>query len=113
MRDLRQAARLLGGEISGGQILAPGPGHAAKDRSMAVRFISGGDFVVHSFCGDDPIRCRDYVRERLGPPARRPGDEKKPHIPPSQTKKFERITTDREGENRPRSEEEPFRTKNA
>lgn len=30
-------------------------------------------FVVHSFAGDDPIACRDYVRERLGMVPWRPG----------------------------------------
>src|SRR5262245_49799072 len=63
--DLHHAARLLSGEVCGGQILCPGPQHSAKDRSLAVRF-SGDNFIVHSFCGDDPIRCRDHVRERLG-----------------------------------------------
>jgi putative DNA primase/helicase len=59
-----EAARALGGEVSNGQIRCPGPGHSHRDRSLAVRF-SGDDFVVHSFAGDDPIVCRDYVRERL------------------------------------------------
>jgi putative DNA primase/helicase len=33
-----------------------------------VRLSASNDdgFVVHSFAGDDPLRCRDYVRERLG-----------------------------------------------
>ena len=39
--DSRQALRgveeALGGEINGGQVLCPGPGHSRKDRSMAVR----------------------------------------------------------------------------
>ena len=26
-------------------------------------------FLVHSFAGDDPIRCKNYVREKLGLPA--------------------------------------------
>ena len=30
-------------------------------------------FVVHSFAGDDPIVCRDYVRQRLGLPSFRRG----------------------------------------
>ena len=42
MSDLRAIAWALGGEIVGGQIVAPGPGHSAKDRSMSVR-ISAGD----------------------------------------------------------------------
>ena len=29
-------------------------------------------FVLHSFAGDDPIKCKDYVRERLGLPAFKP-----------------------------------------
>jgi AAA domain len=29
-------------------------------------------FVVHSFAGDDPIRCRDYVREKAGLPGFKP-----------------------------------------
>jgi len=32
MRTLSEAARLLGGEVSNGQVLCPGPGHSAKDR---------------------------------------------------------------------------------
>jgi hypothetical protein len=28
--------------------------------------------VVNSFSGDDPLRCRDYVRERLGLPPWQP-----------------------------------------
>jgi putative DNA primase/helicase len=65
--NLAEAARTLGGEVSNGQILSPGPGHSHRDRSLAVRFSADG-FVVHSFAGDDPIVCRDYVRARLGLP---------------------------------------------
>jgi hypothetical protein len=64
----KQLARALGGEICGNQILAPGPSHSAEDRSLAVKVTPDG-FVVHSFAGDDPIVCRDYVRGRLGLPA--------------------------------------------
>jgi putative DNA primase/helicase len=62
--NLAAAAHALGGEVSNGQVLCPGPGHSRRDRSLATRFF-GDDFVVHSFAGDDPIVCRDYVRERL------------------------------------------------
>jgi hypothetical protein len=68
MIDLRQIARALGGEVCGGQILAPGPGHSPTDRSMSVKPSGNGDFVVNSFAGDDPIVCKDYVRQRLGMP---------------------------------------------
>jgi hypothetical protein len=70
MSDLRALARALGGEISGRQVLAPGPGHGRLDRSLSIRFdpAAPGGFVVHSFAGDDPFACKDYVRERLGLP---------------------------------------------
>src|SRR5215216_4988848 len=66
--DLRTLARALGGEVSGQQVLAPGPGHTAKDRSMAVKVepTAPDGFVVHSFAGDDPLACKDHVRERAG-----------------------------------------------
>ena len=35
--DLRAIAHALGGEVGGGQVLAPGPGHSSADRSLAVR----------------------------------------------------------------------------
>jgi hypothetical protein len=65
-------ARLLGGEAHGRRVLCPGPGHSRTDRSLSVKL--GDDapegFVVHSFAGDDPLACKDYVRERLNLPAR-------------------------------------------
>jgi RecA-family ATPase len=66
--DLQSLARALGGKISGGQILAPGPGHKPADRSLSVKLDSSSPdgFVVHSFSADDPITCRDYVREKIG-----------------------------------------------
>jgi hypothetical protein len=72
--DLQTMARLLGGEVSGGQVLCPGPGHSAKDKSLSVKIDSGAPdgFVVHSFSTDDPIACRDYVREKLGLSAFKP-----------------------------------------
>ncbi len=47
-------------------MLCPGPGHSAKDRSLSVKIGKDGQPVTHSFCGDDPIACKDYVRQRLG-----------------------------------------------
>src|SRR5262245_23017573 len=66
--NLHSIARVLGGEVSAGQVLCPGPGHSRKDRSLAVGLSSTArdGFVVQSFAGDDPLVCRDYVRERLG-----------------------------------------------
>jgi hypothetical protein len=67
-RDLRALARLLGGEISGSQILAPGPGHSPRDRSLCVRLSATAPdgFVIFSHANDDFAACRDFVRERLG-----------------------------------------------
>jgi hypothetical protein len=66
--SLQQMARALGGEVCGNQVRAPGPGHSPKDRSLSVKLeLSAPDgFLVHSFAGDDPIVCKDYVRQRLG-----------------------------------------------
>ena len=67
---IERIAELLGGEASGNQVRAPGPGHSAGDRSLSVLLDASAPegFVVHSFAGDDAIRCRDYVRDRLGLP---------------------------------------------
>ena len=72
--NLQTLARALGGEINGGQVLAPGPGHSPQDRSMSVKLDAGAPdgFLVHSFSTDDTIVCRDYVRQRLGLPAFKP-----------------------------------------
>jgi putative DNA primase/helicase len=68
IRDLRAIARVLGGEVSGAQVLAPGPGHGKLDRSLSVKLsaTSPDGFLVHSFAGDDWRDCFDHVRERLG-----------------------------------------------
>lgn len=64
----RQVAQRLGGEASGHSILAPGPGHGPKDRSLSIliSWQAPEGFVVHSHAGDDPIVCRDYVKAKLG-----------------------------------------------
>jgi RecA-family ATPase len=65
---LARLAAMLGGEVSNGQILAPGPGHSPHDRSLSVKLDADapGGFLVHSFAGDDPIVCRDHVRKLGG-----------------------------------------------
>jgi putative DNA primase/helicase len=70
MSDLRAIVRALGGEIAGGQVLAPGPGHSARDRSMSVRLSPSAPdgFLAFSHAGDGWRACRDYVRDRLGLP---------------------------------------------
>ena len=68
LQSLATLARALGGEVSGGQIRAPGPGHSAADRSLSVKLDPGAPdgFVVNSFTNDDPIACRDHVRAKAG-----------------------------------------------
>jgi putative DNA primase/helicase len=112
--DLHLLARALGGEISGRQVLAPGPGHSRLDRSLSIRFDPGapGGFVVHSFAGNDPIACKDYVRERLGLPEWEPGDEQDRRVDPLRRARLDRTAMDREATKR-RSEEDHVRIKRA
>ena len=78
---LQSWARALGGEVSGAQVLCPGPGHSAEDRSLSVTIGRDGEPIVHSFSGDDWKLCRDYVRSRLG---------MEPFKPQAKTSKHER-----------------------
>jgi hypothetical protein len=66
--DLQQIARALGGEIAGDQVRAPDPHHSAKDRSLSIRLSPDAPdgFLCHSFANDDPIECKDFVRQKLG-----------------------------------------------
>jgi hypothetical protein len=66
--SLNAIAKALGGDINDRDVLCPGPGHSPVDRSLSVRpDASAPDgFLVHSFCGDDPIVCKDFVRDKLG-----------------------------------------------
>jgi hypothetical protein len=72
--DLQTVARALGGEVRGDRVSCPGPGHSAKDRSLSVKLDASAEsgFVLHSFADDDPIQCRDYVREKVGLPPWKP-----------------------------------------
>jgi RecA-family ATPase len=74
MLDLRILHRALGGEVSGSRLLCPGPDHGAADRSLSIKLDDRAPdgFLVHSFAGDDPIICKDYVRKKLGLPAFKP-----------------------------------------
>jgi hypothetical protein len=75
--SLRALARALGGEISGHEVLCPGPGHGPRDRSLSVKLsaTSPDGFVAHSFANDDFMACRDYVRQKLGLPPWAPGTQ--------------------------------------
>jgi hypothetical protein len=77
MSELHTWAKLLGGHVAGLEVLCPGPGHSATDRSLSVEpSLTNGGFVVNSFSGDDPITCRDHVRKLLGKEPFKPGNEK-------------------------------------
>jgi hypothetical protein len=65
--SLEEIARVLGGEIRGDYVAAPGPGHSPKDRSMTVKLGGPRGILVNVFSpNDDPIASLDYVCERLG-----------------------------------------------
>ncbi len=66
--DLRAIARACGGDVCQGRALVPGPGHHPGDRSLSVMIDPDAPdgFLVHSLANDDPIRCKDYVRAKLG-----------------------------------------------
>jgi putative DNA primase/helicase len=68
--QLRSWAQALCGDVSGNGVICPGPGHSARDRSLSVTpsVTAPRGFLVHSFAGDDPIACLDYVRAKLGLP---------------------------------------------
>lgn len=64
--DIRQAARLLGGDAYGrNRISCPGPGHGRNDRSLSIKFTDDG-FICESFAGDDWKECRDHIKAALG-----------------------------------------------
>jgi Toprim domain-containing protein len=112
--DLRTMARALGGEVIGRDtVVAPGPGHSRRDRSLSVRLVNGGDFLVHSFAGDDPIQCKDFVRARLGLPSWQPGDGRDRRVNPARVPAFDRSALDRESAKRPRTEDDLLRIKRA
>jgi hypothetical protein len=110
---LQTIARALGGEVSGRQVLAPGPGHSPKDRSLAVSISSDAPdgFVLYSHSGDDWRACRDYVRTKLGLPAWQPGDNREHQrtIQPSHIDKWDFGVVDAQSEDRRRTEDDLIR----
>jgi len=73
--SLQQIAGLLGGDVSGNEVRAPGPGHSAKDRSLSVRIDANapdGFLVCSHSPRDDQSACKDYVRQKVGLPEFKP-----------------------------------------
>ena len=71
--SLEELAEALGGDIQsdGENVLAPGPGHSAEDRSLTVTLADNEDgFICHSFADDDWRVCKDYIKEQLKQPER-------------------------------------------
>jgi Toprim domain len=112
--DLRIIARALGGEVSGRQVLAPGPGHSPRDRSLSIKIEPDAPdgFLVHSFAGDDPIACKNHVRHLVGPEWQ-PGDEQDRRVHPHKVRDFDRAAVDYESQKRPRSEDDLSRIERA
>jgi len=79
MMALQFLARALGGDVSGGRVLAPGPGHSRKDRSMWVQLspMAPDGFIAGSFAGDAWQDCKDHIRSRIGLD-RQPFDRRRP-----------------------------------
>ena len=78
MISLRELQKIFGGEISTkGELLCPGPGHSAVDRSLSIRPTDDAPndcgVVFNSFAQDDPGDCLAYIREKLNGHNDRPG----------------------------------------
>lgn len=66
MMSLNNIAKALGGVVSSGQVMAPGPGHRPHDRSLSVKVGESGKLIVWSHAGDDQRKCLEYVEGKLG-----------------------------------------------
>jgi hypothetical protein len=86
--DPQNLASALGGEASGNNVRAPGPGHSAKDRSLSITVDPGAPdgFLVYSFAGDDSILCKDYVRQKAGLDPFKPSNQNNKRPSPAASK---------------------------
>lgn len=87
--DARSIARAVGGDVIGSdKVLAPGPGHSPRDRSLSIKLdaTAPDGFLIHSHSGDDWKVCRDFVRQKLGLPDWQPGDEQNRRFPHRKSK---------------------------
>src|SRR4051794_23504292 len=68
MSSLQSLVSVLGGEVVGpDQVLLPGIGHSARDRSVSVRLEpkASGGVLVHCFGAGDPIAEKNRIRKLL------------------------------------------------
>jgi len=83
--DPRTIVRILGGDVTGrNSCNVPGPGHSKVDRSLSITIDprAPDGFLVYSFAaGDDPLYCKDYIRERLGLGSWEPGQKRRRQAP--------------------------------
>jgi putative DNA primase/helicase len=106
MLDPRAIAHALGGQVAGRDtVLAPGPGHSARDRSLAVRLdpAAPDGFLCYSHSNDDWRACRDHVRQHLGLPAWEPGDGQQRTVSPQHVEKWDLATIEAEANEGPRA----------
>ena len=79
--DPRTIVSILGGDVTGrNSCNVPGPGHSRKDRSLSITIDprAPGGLLVNSFAsGDDPLVCKDYVRNAIGLPPWEPGQKRR------------------------------------
>jgi putative DNA primase/helicase len=111
----RYVAQALGGEVHGSQISAPGPNHSKRDRSLSIRLdpSAPSGFVVFSHAGDDPLLCKDFVRQRLGLPAWEPGDEQDRGVDARRVNTFDHGAVEQESGPRHLNEDDLLRIKRA
>jgi hypothetical protein len=76
---LQSWARALGGEVCGEQVLCPGPGHSAADRSLSVMIGRDGAPIVNNFSPRNNWQeCKDHVRKLTGKEPFKPNGHAKP-----------------------------------
>jgi hypothetical protein len=101
MMSAHKLAAVLGGQVVGRDtVLAPGPGHSKKDRSLAIKIDphAPGGFVTFSHAGDDWRECRDHVRALLKLPDWQPGDGQNRQVERARVDKWDLSATGSEAE---------------
>jgi putative DNA primase/helicase len=96
--DARNVARLLGGVVAGrDRVIAPGPGHSRKDKSLSILLDDRAPdgFAVTSFAGDDWRDCKAHILQKLGLPQWQPGNgQDRPRVAVNAEADKERWTAD-------------------